>query len=530
MATQTKTAVIWIAVSSSEQATDSSTGEEKESLRAQLGACETWCAQNGYTVLEVLNWDGYSRWESNPIRALEDFARAGRLEYHRLCELWERRAFDVLVCHNHSRLGRSFTMQAWVIENIIRSGAEIYRMQGGWIRANDYAGQLALGGFSTITEISRFVELGLISKRKRVERGLLATGATQIHKIVYDTITGKAIGAALRDEYAPMWSAVGDMILSGTALYELDAAVSAQGWRTLTGKPFTRGRIQNLVLSPPFWGHGYLRKGDGVNSGHWAYDLSVAPPDDVTMIPDVYPPVYTGTRADDIKEELSRRSFVVRGRGRPEHTQAFTGLCVCMGCGNTMSVNKRFVFCARTFPSHGRACSNHGSVDEKYIRAWINEHIRTWIDAGNMDGALESALGIKHDGYSAASVEREGQQRRVDTLMDELINADASVRSMIRERLVREKTKLDTIEERLRSMHYQQITQDGRAQSAGLLLTAMRPDADTALRVLWARSPREINQFLFALLGELCIEIDGPNRTPTRFIQRVRSRRILRST
>ena len=59
-----------------------------------------------------------------------------------LREMWRAKAFDVLWCHNHSRLGRSFTLQSWVIENVIRSGAKLYRHIGGWIRHDDYGGQI----------------------------------------------------------------------------------------------------------------------------------------------------------------------------------------------------------------------------------------------------------------------------------------------------------------------------------------------------------------------------------------------------
>jgi hypothetical protein len=76
-------AVIWCAVSSEEQAKS-----DKISLAVQEREMRAFAEREGYEIVRTFIWDGYSRWESDPIAALEDFAEQGRFEYHELRQMW----------------------------------------------------------------------------------------------------------------------------------------------------------------------------------------------------------------------------------------------------------------------------------------------------------------------------------------------------------------------------------------------------------------------------------------------------------
>lgn len=69
------------------------------------------------------------------------------------------REFDIMIAYGHDRLGRSNTLDSWVVENVILSGAQIYLIaDGGYVDLEDFRYKLTIGGMIAAAAIDRFVK------------------------------------------------------------------------------------------------------------------------------------------------------------------------------------------------------------------------------------------------------------------------------------------------------------------------------------------------------------------------------------
>src|SRR5689334_17253022 len=95
-------AVLWCAVSTKEQADD-----EKFSLSDQEKAQRDLCTAQDWTVTAVLIVPGHSR-RFIDIHKLAAKAREEGVDaFDRVLDLWERKAFDVLICRDGNRFART---------------------------------------------------------------------------------------------------------------------------------------------------------------------------------------------------------------------------------------------------------------------------------------------------------------------------------------------------------------------------------------------------------------------------------------
>lgn len=524
--TEQKRAILWIAVSSEVQAED-----DKESLEEQRRTGIEWAEANNCDIIKIFVWDGKSRWESDPIQALEDYAAKGWYQYHELRQMWRDQAFDVLICHNHSRLGRSFTMQSWVIENVIRSGALIYRILGGWIQKNDYAGQLALGGFANISEISRLVELRKGAMRKRAERGLSQLNMTRAHLKVRDPITGKEIAVILNEKYRPMWTALAEVVLSGVGKKFWGVELARRGYVNDDGLPFDANVLYKTLNNPSFWGHAVFRAGKAARGklGRFAYDKNTPPPEGISLVYDVYPPVYTGALAEAVKQEMIRRTHMT-GTRRPQNTMPLSGLFVCADCGSSLIVyskkrnNGSVYYALRCVVAGDKrltkiTCSARRLQPIAPVIEWLNARLLEWIAAGcfvvdepSSDNARKELLRLEK--------QLKELQSKIDVLVEEMTMADASLRDVYRQHLLRAKTRYDALfKEHSRLFHTVEAQSNTHAQQNDML-SSLSEYGERALDTLWARPEREINRFFHALFGDYVAVWDVETRNFVRFKRR----------
>jgi DNA invertase Pin-like site-specific DNA recombinase len=107
-------ALLWLAVSTPEQAKD-----EKQSLTAQNDDCKAACEAHGWTVVDVLLIPGFSR----RFLDLYEFARAAAADGHddgwKLIRHLEAGDFDVFVCRDGDRFGRSQALFSRIAEDIL---------------------------------------------------------------------------------------------------------------------------------------------------------------------------------------------------------------------------------------------------------------------------------------------------------------------------------------------------------------------------------------------------------------------------
>lgn len=499
-------AVVWCAVSSDRQVND------KVSLSEQERLCKAFAATMAYTVVRTFIWDGYSRWESDPVSALEEFAAEGHFHYHELRALWQQQALDVLICHNHSRLGRSFTMQSWVIENVVRSGARVYRVQGGWIDESDYPGQIALGGYATTSEIERLrhgIESGL---NGRAAKGLPlgSLGTVWSHRIERNE-RGKAVALVVDENKAAELRAMAGLVLEGVAWHEVELELARRfGYTGADGKPYPRQMVYSLFHHPTFWGHAARR----FNSGHkgrqrrivhrWAFDSGAEPPPGVLVYRDVYPPALAGDMADEVKTELIRRLSVNHGRAAHGSTSLFSGLLICGDCGYNLGFQQnknspRYRCQSRYLTARGRpACPSTG-IPQRAVQTYINEALRRMLDMNDVGVFLPSK-----------TEQQEIACQRLDRLNNELASLTQQSRRLVQKQAAAPDNLADIYDDELRRLAVRRAALEReslavrRQTDKSATLESRRAFDDIRAATLdgfWRLPSQRVNQLLHALFG-----------------------------
>lgn len=501
--------VIWVGVSSDKQT-------DNVSLDEQLRACRQFADDESMDVVRVFWWDGESRWESDPIQALEDFAAQGRYEYHELREMWRARAFDVLICHNHSRLGRSFTMQSWVIENVIRHGARIYRILGKWIDSSDYVGQVALGGFASVSEVTRFVELRKAGIERRLQRGLPQSRLIFSHRKVVDPDTGKAVRLEVDESLRGLWNDVEAVLLSGVSALRIERALAERGHVAANGKPYPPGSIYRILHNPTFWGHQFWNKGGKYRRYHggWAYDDEVEPPPDVRLYRNKFLPVYTGEQAERVKNELRRRADI-RGRRAPDSDYPLSGLFVCAECGRALSMylsrgkKPHYIYRAMrcSYANNFDGCTARSVVSERKLIRFVDERLRAWLEAGALVDAHEALRDTSDDTIALEQLRaaRDRVENQINTLILEQSEADTDVREMYRQQIRTLKTRMDALDSDIQRASHQLKQTERQQRNTETFLRRLNIEA---METFWQREPFEINQFLAGLMGNTVFVAD----------------------
>lgn len=505
-------AIIWAAVSTEEQLKGISLDKQEQLGRA-------FADQQGYDIVRVFRWDGYSRSESDILTALEDFASEGRYEYHELRRMWQEKAFDVFICYTHSRAGRSFTLQSWVIENIIRSGARVYRIMGGWIDANDYAVQIGIGGIVTTGEVDRL-------KRDRQD-AIAASAAKGVpvhswppmsHRLLRDA-HGKATGAEVREELRPLFDALARLVLEGVGYLQLERELFARfGFAAADGRPWKPGTFRRLLFSPVFWGHNCIKWRRKVastyTSGLWAFDPTAPAPDGYQLFRDVLPPVYTGRQAELVQAELRRRATLTNGSAARFEDHVLTGLAICDDCHYTLVYTSRARWdkpgsgiryhslrCA-----HARAylegsryerCAWSGQVAERVVLGWLKARVAEWVEAGDVDVGAAPALPPPVP-LAQVDADLAALTRQLDALVYELSVADEDLREPIRRQM---RSLRDRIAQR--EQYRDTVAREQRVDSERQALQRAELGAIRAMTLdaYWAQPALAINQSLRRLLG-----------------------------
>ena len=256
--------------------------------------------------------------------------------------MWQSHAFDVLVAYNHSRFGRSSTLHSWVIENTILAGAKIYLIQGGWIDADAFRFQIAMGGVTATADIDRLVKARDIAMDAKAKRGLPTTSIVPMsHRLIRDE-TGKAVKIVLDEQHEQLWQDLATLILEGVSWSRIEVELFNRfGYGNSRGQPYQRCKFYGLINTPTFWGHS-ARHHRGINgearyrAGTWLYEPGHPVPDGVLIYYDTHEPAYSGEQAVLIKAEIARRRQVISGRARPGTTYKFSGLIICARCGYRM--------------------------------------------------------------------------------------------------------------------------------------------------------------------------------------------------
>lgn len=504
----TKTALIFIAVSSPEQAK-----VDKVSLAEQEALCRNWCAANGYTVVELLSVPGYSRSESDVITALEEFAAQGITAYQKLRDYWRRGGVDALVCYHDSRLGRSASLYTWVLENTIRAGIAIYRIQGGWITSADMRMQNAMGIIAATTDTDRLQAGFKAGMKARAARGLpLASKAPISHRVVRDELGG-AVRFELREGLDRLWSDLAAAFLGGVSYAMLERVLFEQYGHVdpRTGKPFSNLYFNHLLHTPVFWGNNaqyrFAVKLKPLELyGAWTFDSRYPAPDGVDVYYNVLPAVYTGELAERVKAEMHRRKEMV-GKRRPGNTKRFSGLLICGCCSYTMNYNSKpsgwtIYRCVTHLKGRGQqtacACMPR-SIHTDAVQEYIDGILRQMLAHGSVDYLravtrppdVSARVGQLEAEMAALSTERRALMRlqaKASTPREEA-DYDAEIKALSARETILE-SQLTTLRQQLR--RFDTPTQDAALARLGVI----------GVDELWKKPDVEIHQWLLEIFGD----------------------------
>lgn len=506
------TAIIFVAVSSQEQA-----AQDKVSLSEQERLCREWCAANGYTVLRLLSVPGYSRRESDVISALEDFAAQGIYAYHELRDLWQKPgSFDVLVCYHDSRLGRSSSLYTFVVENTIRSGAQIFRIEGGWIKPEDMRVQIALGHISATTDVDRLLrqhEAGMI---KRAQRGLNVPSVPMSHKILRDD-RGQAIRLVPNETKRRLFDDLAGLLLAGESWHNTSHLLYTQFGHTNTAnKQIAGGVLYRVLHTPIFWGNNAIkfnRKTIGWQGGLWAFDPSEPAPDGVLVFYHTHEAMYIGDLAASVQAELRRRPDMI-GTRRPNQTNRLAGLVLCGECGRSMTIQHQFgltYFRCRSRDHHRKNasfpdCQQYHMIREEVVFAFLDRALR------QMMAAADPALFLADDAppdvtapLSALAGEIADTEARIRRLITAQAAADGDMYAFYADEIATLGDKLKILRARHADLQRQSsTTRQQDRQIAYDRLAALTVDT------FWQQDNVTVNQLLRRLMGSRRIVVlDG---------------------
>lgn len=519
-----KRCVIWCAVSSEEQAKD-----DKLSLSTQESEMREYAQAQGWDVVHVFMWDGYSRWESDPIAALEDFAEQGRFEYHELRRMWRERAFDVLLLYTHSRAGRSFTMQSWVVENVIRHGGEIYRIHGGWINKRDYAFQIGIGGVLSTADIDRLIEQRFHAMNQRASQGLPTTSKPPLSHLVRRDELGKPL-TDQRGHPLPMivdtrlrrlWDDAAALLLEGVSFKALEIELYKRfGHVDASGKPYASNTVRSNLLSPGFWGHSARHYKDGRKHGWkigaWVYDDTLPAPDGVLLHRNTHEAVYTGERADQVRAELRRRETVARGRSSSYASGRFTGLFICGECTYYFGYSRKgkysYLYCgARNVGVYrSRMCNQQRGLTERQAQDFIDALLRQALDTDLLASAFDEA-----------ALETVQPMHRAELIRSELADLEEQAQRLVLKQATAPDTLSHIYDAEIKRIGERHVILRNQVEQAQYIEAHAKQQAreeqsvlgelrDLGLPTFWSQPDQTVNQLLHRLMGtKRFIVLDG---------------------
>jgi len=499
-------ALLWRAVSSHEQT-------EEISLEEQERAEREWAERNGFEVVGVLTVPGESRSDADVLSIFEDFAAKGIYAYHDLRRMWQQpRQFDVLVAYHDSRLGRSESLYAYVVTNVMRSGAQIYCIIGGWYDIDNYRLKMAIGMINVSQEMDRFVALTRAAKDKKAAQGTLTGATCWAYKIERDE-KGKALRKVPDESKRVVIEAAVRLALEGVGWGTLERELYKRYGFTNNGKPFVARFFYFLFYNVNFWGNeGRAWRQRRISSkgskrkdqrGHdlWVFDPSFPAPPGTTMWYGVIQPYLTGELAELLKAELRRRRHSMRGSSRPRNAHKFVGLLRCGYCGRQLVYNsngrKPIYRCQSKYLSQADdRCTEVRFIYEVDVQEWFNNQLVAAIAQKSPDWFVrrgdENELARRIDQLQM-TIQKLNKQ--IDhAMLEQLEVDDATIRAKYRERIKDLREQIVHAENDLQEVLNQQAPDASTLHSAYKRLTSY-----SSLDEFWASGDNNVNQILHGL-------------------------------
>lgn len=510
----TKRALLWRAVSSGDQA-----DADKISLEEQERAERAWCEANGYEVVGVLTVPGESRSDADVLTLFEEFAAKGVYAYHDLRRMWQPpRQFDVLVAYHDSRLGRSESLYAYVVTNVMRSGAQIYCIIGGWYHPDDYKLKMAIGMINVSTEMDRFVALTKAAKLVKAGKGTLVHGTPNWAYRVERDSAGKPLRKVPDESVRAVVEAAARLVIEGVGWLAVEQELFDRYGMGVDGQPYWRYCFYFLFHNPNFWGNevinGRHRRTPGAKGiDLWVFDPAIPTPPETQMFYGVLQPYLPpdGDLSRDLRNELYRRRHSIRGAARPRNSHKFTGLLQCYYCGRMYVFHPAGRPHYKTYECHSKhnsraadRCSKVRVILEKQVEAWFDRELRAALSAHDAEWFMRqegSAAVGQQIGTMKAALDRLDAQisRAID---EQLATEDDALRRRYRQRVADLTAQLQHVEQTLRTVETQRSRDTGAAHSSFERLLKF-----TQLDAFWESGDTVVNQILHGLMGNKVVII-----------------------
>lgn len=496
---------IWKAVSSIDQA-----GEDKISLDYQETECRKLAAERGYTVVDVLSVDGFSRSEGDLITALEELRGQGVTAYDRIREHWQNHTIDVLVAYTDSRLGRSPSLYTHVFDNLLSNHINIDTVQGGLINFRDRRVRNALGIIAITADLDRLHDQYDPGMTKRMEDGRpVASNDTFTHVKVRNS-KGESHTYAVREENRAACDLIARSMIDRKGYHVIAGLLADYGIRGTRGSYMWDSDVRMVVLSPISWGN-IARKYKN-KQGIWVFDDSVDLPPGVVIQRGTHESIWTGDLGDALKEELRRRELLNTGKAWPSKLTAFSGLLVCGYCGYRMSFQHvpkptyvwRAYTCSSNFTQinrlHGRSCESvKKSIRFEAVVEWLTPRLELAVRAEDINvlfnvntvAPIEADLSL----LKKQLIEKQAYGQR---LMEDRGNTPASMSSGLQALIDRTGEELKHLEEDIARLSHKRSVQKRATVSNQRALDSLR---EIGTDNLWKLSEPEINQRLYAIFG-----------------------------
>lgn len=510
-------ALIWIAVSSEKQAGD------KVSLTEQERAGREWAEANGYEVVGVLSVPGESRSETDVLTIFEEFAEKQVFAYHDLRKMWQSpRQFDVLVAYHDSRLGRSEALFAYVVTNVMKAGAKIYTILGGWYVPDEYQMKMFMGMASVTNEMKRFVSLTKAVKLDKAAKGTLVHGhPCWAYKVERGT-KGEALRKIPDESKRLVIEAAARLVIEGVGWKHIEKELCERFGIVNKGKLFTTYTFYFLFHNPNFHGneviqgsHAHRRRGlrNHIGNDLWVFDPSYALPEGTQIFYNVLQPYFPegNELGEQLKTELRRRRHSMRGTARAARTHKFVGLMSCYYCGRAYVFHpngrKKYPYyqCQSKYNSSADdRCTRLRLIPEKEVQAWFDVELRKLIKVQDPEWFL------RRDDEQARAQQLAQLQAKcarlnqlIDRTLDEqLTTDDEDIRQRLRARRSEYSADLAATQQQILALETQNTNDASGARQAYERLMAF----DT-LEKFWAAPGNQVNQILHGLMGEKVIVI-----------------------
>lgn len=525
-------AISWASVSSLPQA-----AEDKISIDEQLRLNADWCASNHAEIIDTLIIPGHSRYESDLIALLEDYAKQGIWAYHQIREHWQSRDFDIVCCYHDSRFGRSSTTYNYVAENVIRAGARIYRINGGWLDAANAQFGLALGSIAATTGVNQLVQGRKMGMKKRAQRGLpTSSGVPMTHTVIRDDL-GNAVKMVVDETKRLMFNDLFRAYVElRTAYRQLEKVMFHQfGHAADTGLAYQTNRFYTLLTNPSTHGHmaqHYRHDTDFAPIGPWIFCDGYPIPDGVTIHYNTHEAVWTGEQFERIFEEFQRRQSLQKRSGG-DRAHAFTGLLVCGECGYSLLYqNGKYASGLRCMSHYNVSptrpdCTQNKWIHIKKIRAWFTPRLEQLIADHDWNTFFDIPSN-GHDGGELQAVEAEIARinaQIIRMIEDQSRQDSPAVIQLYEDKIKAAGERLDILNTRLDELKLQDATTQHTTHQREYTLNEI---AQMGLSAFWKLPNGEINQMLHRLMGRRRLEVLDAQIIATREARPYRRRKKIR--